>query len=387
MTAILTLNAGSSSLKFAAYAIADEPELLMTGQVENLGPAARMRLKHPNAETRDLGAADHAVALRAILTAAEKVLGDTDVAGVGHRIVHGGTAFAAPVELDDDVLAQLSALTPLAPLHQPHNLAAVDAARAAFPDAVQVGCFDTAFHHGHPFVNDTFAIPRRFYDEGVRRYGFHGLSYDYLTGRLREDWPHLAAGRVVIAHLGNGASMCAIRNGRSVASTMGFTALDGLPMGTRSGQLDPGVLLYLLDKGMSPSELTAMLYRDSGLLGLSGISHDMRTLLDSDADTARQAIDYYVFRIRRELGGLAAVLGGLDGLVFAGGIGENSAEIRARVLDGMEFLGLGVNEAANAANETRIGAGRTPVLVIPTDEERVIARAVAQRLGAVGEPA
>lgn len=380
MSAILTLNAGSSSLKFGVYEAAAEPVLLMTGQVENLGPAARMVVKSPEKTMTELGAADHAVALRAILSAAGPVLGDRAVTGVGHRIVHGGTGFAAPVELDEDALAQLRALIPLAPLHQPHNLSAVDAARAAFPDAVQVGCFDTAFHHGHPFVNDSFAIPRRFYDEGVRRYGFHGLSYDYLTGRLREDWPHLAAGRVVIAHLGNGASMCAIQGGRSVASTMGFTALDGLPMGTRSGQLDPGVLLYLLDKGMTAPELSNMLYRESGLKGLSGISHDMRTLLASDAPEARQAIDYYVFRIRRELGGLAAVLGGLDGLVFAGGIGENAAEIRARVLDGMEFLGLGVNAEANAANDTRIGAGRTPVLVIPTDEERVIARAVRAKL-------
>ena len=381
MSAILTLNAGSSSLKFGVYEPTVEPVLLLAGHVENLGPAARLVLKHPERETLQLGAADHAAALQAILTAAAPHLADGSVAAVGHRIVHGGTMFAAPVELDGAALAQLNALIPLAPLHQPHNLSAVEASQAAFPDALQVGCFDTAFHHGHPFVNDTFAIPRRFYDEGVRRYGFHGLSYEYLIGRLREDWPHLAAGRVVIAHLGNGASMCAIDAGRSVASTMGFTALDGLPMGTRSGQLDPGVLLYLMERGMSAPELTTMLYRESGLKGLSGISHDMRTLLASDAPEARQAIDYYVFRIRRELGGLSAVLGGLDGVVFSGGIGENAAEIRKLVLEGMEFLGLGVNAAANDANEARIGAGRTPVLVIPTDEEQVIARAVVQRLG------
>ncbi len=380
MSVILTLNAGSSSLKFAVYEAAADPVLLAAGQVENLGPAARMVIKSPEPGTTELGAADHAVALRAILSATAPVLGDRPVTGVGHRIVHGGIGFAAPVELTPDVLAQLNALIPLAPLHQPHNLSAVAAAQAAFPDAVQVGCFDTAFHHGQPFVNDIFAIPRRFYDQGVRRYGFHGLSYDFLTSRLREEWPHLAAGRVVIAHLGNGASMCAIHKGRSVASTMGFTALDGLPMGTRSGQLDPGVLLYLMDQGMSAPEITNMLYRESGLKGLSGISHDMRTLLASDAIEAQQAVDYYVFRIRRELGALAAVLGGLDGVVFSGGIGENAALIRARVLDGMEFLGLGVNAAANDANDTRIGAGRTPVLVIPTDEERVIARAVARVL-------
>ncbi len=380
MQTILTLNAGSSSVKFSVYTTAAEPDLVISGQVENLGPAARLILETEPKQVTDIGGADHNAALVAILKAIEPHTQGTTVRGVGHRIVHGGVEFNTPVLLDDAVIARLSALSPLAPLHQPHNLSMVAAARQAFPDASQIGCFDTAFHHGHPWVNDTFAIPRKYYDEGVRRYGFHGLSYDYITSVLRDQWPTLADKKVVVAHLGNGASMCAIHDGRSIGSTMGFSALDGLPMGTRSGQLDPGVVLYLMNKGMGKSEITNMLYRESGLLGLSGISHDMRTLLASDAPEAAQAIDYYVFRIRRELGAMSAVLGGVDALVFCGGIGENSPDIRGRVVDGMSYLGLSLNVAANAANETNIGDDDPLVLVIPTDEERVIARAVAQHV-------
>jgi acetate kinase len=378
MSGILTLNAGSSSVKFGVYAPGPEPERLASGQVERLGEDARLVM---DGAARALGATDHAGALSAILGAARAPLGGRAPAGVGHRIVHGGTRFHAPARLDDAALARLAELEPLAPLHQPHNLAMVAAARAAFPAAVQMGCFDTAFHHGHPWVNDTFALPRRLYDEGVRRYGFHGLSYDYVTGVLARDWPALHAGRVAIAHLGNGASICAVRAGRSVGSTMGFSALDGLPMGTRCGQLDPGVVLHLLARGMGAPEIERMLYRESGLLGLSGISHDMRTLLASDAAEAAQAVDYYVFRIRREVGAMAAVLGGLDALVFTGGIGENAAPIRARVLEGMGFLGLGLDARANARGGPEIGTGPAAALVIPTDEERVIARAVAGALG------
>ena len=381
MTAILTLNAGSSSIKFALYEAGDPPVQRLRGQVEALGPEAQLELRVGEAkETRGIGAADHARGVAAILEALAPHIERGAIAGVGHRVVHGGTAFDRPVALDDATVAALEAFIPLAPLHQPHNLAAVAAARAAFPDAVQVACFDTAFHRGHPFVNDTFALPRRFYEAGVRRYGFHGLSYDAITSRLAADHPDLHAGRVVIAHLGNGASICAVRGGQSVGSTMGFSALDGLPMGTRCGQVDPGVLLYLMDQGMGAEEITRLLYTESGLLGLSGISHDMRVLLASDVPEAVQAIDYYVFRIRRELGAMAAVLGGLDALVFCGGIGENAAPIRARVLDGMGWLGLEVDAAANAANAPQIGAGAVPVLVIPTDEEGVIAKAVAERL-------
>jgi acetate kinase len=376
MSAILTLNAGSSSIKFALYD-AQGTTRRAEGGVERIG-MGEARLHGPGG-ARALGRVDHAGALEAILD----VLPDSDIVAVGHRIVHGGVRHRGPARVDPALRAELEALVPLAPLHQPHNLAAVDAATARFPDAVQVACFDTAFHRGHPFVNDTFALPRRFYDEGVRRYGFHGLSYDYISGRLAADHPALHAGRVVVAHLGNGASMCAIRGGRSIGSTMGFTALDGLPMGTRSGQIDPGVLLYLLGQGYDAEGLTRLLYHESGLKGLSGISGDMRDLLASSAAEAAEAIDYYVFRIRRELGAMAAVLGGLDGVVFCGGVGENAAPIRERVIEGMDWLGLAIDRKANARGASEIGAGQVRVLVIPTDEESVIAAQTARLAGTV----
>lgn len=381
MSAILTLNAGSSSIKFSVYLQKDRLKEIVDGQVENLGPAARIIVKYQGDKTiHDIGVADHKVALTEILKTLKPVLGKHEVLGVGHRVVHGGVEFDKPALLSDEIIDKLTALTPLAPLHQPHNLAAIAAAKNAFPEAIQVACFDTAFHRGHAWVNDVFAIPKRFYDEGVRRYGFHGLSYDYITNTLKQKWPELASAKVVIAHLGNGASMCAVKNGVSVGSTMGFSALDGLPMGTRCGQLDPGVLLYLMDKGLSHSEISTILYKESGLKGLSGISSDMRELLASSAPEAKQAIDYYVFRIRREIGALSAVMGGMDALVFCGGIGENASSIRAQVLEGMDYLGLSLDPEANKNNEADIGDGSTLTLVIPTDEERVIARAVAEKL-------
>lgn len=380
MSLIFTLNAGSSSVKFSIYAQGPEPELLLVGQVENMGADAQLVLNSTPKIRRSIGPVDHGGALAAILQAAASELGRSSVVGVGHRIVHGGTDFTDPVRLDPPVMMKLAALNPLAPLHQPFNLQMVEAARAVFPKAVQVGCFDTAFHHGHPWVNDTFALPREFYAAGVRRYGFHGLSYDYITNTLATHRPKLRKSKLVVAHLGNGASMCAIRDGRSVGSTMGFTALDGLPMGTRCGQLDPGVILYMLDQGHTPDEIAQILFKESGLKGLSGMTHDMRTLLASDAPQAQQAVDYYVFRIRRELGAMAAILGGLDTLVFCGGIGENAAEIRARVIDGMEFLGLSIDTSANATNAEDISSGPTEILVVPTNEELVIARAVAKNL-------
>jgi len=379
--AILTLNAGSSSIKFGVYSAAVEPDLLAVGQVSNLGPAAVMEIEEAGqaARVQSLGSADHTVALRAILSEAREALEDRWVAAVGHRVVHGGVDYAEPQTLDPIVMAKLHALEPLAPLHQPHNLNAVRAAMAEFPEAPQIACFDTAFHRGHPWVNDTFALPRRYYAEGIRRYGFHGLSYDYITGYLRTQDPALAAGKVVVAHLGNGASMCAIRDGQSIGSTMGFSALDGLPMGTRCGQLDPGALLYLMRRDqLSVEQVTQLLYQESGMKGLSGISHDMRTLEASDDPAAAQALDYYVFRIRRELGAMAAVLGGLDALVFCGGVGENSVTIRARVCQDMDWLGISIDAAGNEANEQEISCGRTRVMVIPTDEERVIARAASR---------
>lgn len=382
MALIFTLNAGSSSVKFSIYEHTSEPELLLVGQIENMGADAQLVLDRSPKVRRSIGSVDHNEALAAILDATAQELGSRDVVGVGHRIVHGGTDFTDPVGLDAAVMAQLAQFNRLAPLHQPFNLQMVEASRAIFPGAVQVGCFDTAFHHGHPWVNDTFALPREFYDAGVRRYGFHGLSYDYITGTLARQRPHLRHSKLVVAHLGNGASMCAIRDGRSIGSTMGFTALDGLPMGTRCGQLDPGVILFMLDQGRTPDEIARILFKESGLKGLSGITHDMRTLLASDAPEARQAIDYYVFRIRRELGAMAAVLGGLDTLVFCGGVGENAAEIRSRVIADMDFLGLSIDDEANAVNAEEIGAGPTEILVIPTNEELIIARAVAGNLSA-----
>ncbi|SFC89897.1 acetate/propionate family kinase [Tropicimonas isoalkanivorans] len=383
MAAILTLNAGSSSIKYSVYLDGggDEPREIAVGQIDGIGPDATLILKHDGQKTvKSLGRADHKAGLNAVLDVLTPVLGGQDVAGVGHRIVHGGTDFAEPVVLDETILERLALLTPLAPLHQPHNIAAIRAAMEAFPQAVQVGCFDTGFHRGHPFVNDTYALPREYYAQGVRRYGFHGLSYDYITGYIEEAFPDLRDGRIVIAHLGNGSSMCCVKGRKSIASTLGFSAVDGLPMGTRCGQLDPGVILYLMEQGMSKQEISDMLFKKCGLLGMSGISHDMRTLLESDAPEAAEAVDYYVARVKREVGALAVADGGLDALVFTGGIGENAWQIRERVCDGLDFLGISIDAAANRDGEERIGTGAVQVMVIRTDEERVIARAVAKEL-------
>ena len=384
----LVLNAGSSSIKFAVFALRDaaDPDLGISGKVERIGEEPRLEAALETGETteRALGrahAADHAGACAAIIELITERHPDASIPVVGHRVVHGGPDFAEPVVLDDAVLERLSRFSSFAPLHQPHNLAGVAAARQAFPDALQIACFDTAFHRDHPWVNDVFALPRRYYDQGVRRYGFHGLSYDYISGTLADTAPEVHAGRVVVAHLGNGASMCGMLGGRSVASSMGFTALDGLPMGTRCGQLDPGVLLYMLqEEGLGADEIVDILYRRSGLLGLSGLSNDMRRLEAAGTPEAAQAIDYYVFRIRRELGGLAAALGGLDALVFTGGVGENAHRIRARVCDGLGWLGVTLDPAENAENARVISAssGRARVMVVPTNEELVIARAAAR---------
>jgi acetate kinase len=384
----LTLNAGSSSIKFALYRLGEEePELRASGQVERIGGEAALKARSAegdalaDAALGAEGAADHAAATGAILDLFRACFPDAEVTAVGHRIVHGGPDFDAPVLLDDALLHRLAQLSPLAPLHQPHNLAGVAAARKAFPGVPQVGCFDTAFHRNHPFVNDVFALPRGYYDKGVRRYGFHGLSYDYVSGALAASWPLLHAGRVVVAHLGNGASMCGLMGGRSIASTMGFSALDGLPMGTRCGQLDPGVVLYLMqEEGMGAEEIADLLYHRSGLQGLSGLSNDMRTLEAAGTPEAGEAIDYFVFRIRRELGALASALCGLDALVFTGGIGEQSRLVRERVCEKMDWLGIELDRSRNSAGEAVISTdeSRVRVLVIPTDEERVIARACAR---------
>ncbi len=393
MSHVLTLNAGSSSLKFGLFLTgANEPEELAGGLVDRIGGAAVLNLHDATGQdlsrrqlTADEGAT-HAAALAAGLADLAAHFPDARVDVVGHRVVHGGPAFAAPTEVTPDVLDALERLSPFAPLHQPHNLSGIRAAQAAFAKARQVACFDTAFHRNHPFVNDVFALPRAYYDKGVRRYGFHGLSYDYIAGELARIAPQIAKGRVIVAHLGNGASMCGMIDGRSIASSMGFSALDGLPMGTRVGQLDPGVMLYLMEQeGLSASEISDLLYKHSGLLGLSGVSNDMRRLEASDDPHAREAIDYFTFRIRRELGGLAAALDGIDALVFTAGIGENSARVREEVCRGTGWLGIEIDPARNAAHAQVISTeqSRVRVMVLPTDEERVIARAAA-RLAACG---
>ncbi|MEM0899265.1 MAG: acetate/propionate family kinase [Pseudomonadota bacterium] len=382
---ILTVNAGSSSLKFAVYEAAHNLTLKAKGQVSGLASGVEANLQIDVADARlfdgPIKADGHVEAFEEILKHGRELFSEDKVVGVGHRVVHGGITFDKPVVLTSEVIEELRSFEPLAPLHQPHNLASVDAAKAAFTEAIHVAGFDTAFHRTHPWVNDTFCLPRKWYDEGVRRYGFHGLSYDYITSWLREHRPDLASGRVVIAHLGNGASMCAVRDGKSVGSTMGFSALDGLPMGTRCGQIDPGVLLYMMDqKGMSAEQISDLLYKESGLKGLSGKTNDMRVLEASDEPACQQAIDYFVFRIRRELGGMSAVLGGLDGVIFCGGIGENSAFIRQRICEGMEWLGISLDENANAGNEIDISRGTVSVLAVPTNEEIVLARAAFDHL-------
>jgi acetate kinase len=302
---------------------------------------------------------------------------EAGLAGVGHRVVHGGLDYSAPVLIDDKIMAALEALVPLAPLHQPHNIAAIRAIAAVAPTVPQVACFDTAFHRSEPPLVQEFALPRELTAKGVRRYGFHGLSYEYIVSALPLIVPECAYSKVVVAHLGNGASMCAIAAGRSVATTMGFSVVDGLPMGTRTGTLDPGVILYLLEhQGMNAQEIQQLIYERSGLLGVSGESSDMRTLLASHRPAAKEAIDLFVYRIGRELGSLAAALGGLDAIVFTAGIGEHATEIRARVCADARWLGVTLDEVANNKGGPRISlpASKVSVWVIPTDENLMVAR-------------
>jgi len=380
--ALLVLNAGSSSLKFAVFLTDGPPQPLLRGQLEGL-------LTQPRFTARDattvVGAKewpagtrlDHEAAIEFLLTwGRHGVLAGHRIVAVGHRVVHGGRSFTRPVLIDAATIGELQALVPLAPLHQPHNLAAIEAVARISPNLPQVACFDTAFHRSLPEVAQMFAVPRRYSDEGVRRYGFHGLSYEYIASQLPWTDGRAAQGRTVVAHLGNGASLCAMRNGTSVATTMGFTALDGLVMGTRCGAIDPGVLLYLIDQHeLTPTALKELLYEQSGLLGVSGCSADMRTLLASADPRASEAVDLFVYRVTRELGSLAASLGGLDALVFTGGIGENAAAIRALICRDASWLGLELDEAANERGGpciSRPGSG-VSAWVIPTNEELMIA--------------
>ena len=379
---IAVINAGSSSVKFAVYGATSEAPISLRGQIDGIGVAPRLKIADARGDVvgNDAWPArgfDHAAAMREILARVRALMPGTVVVGIGHRVVHGGIHYDRPVRVTQDVLVELSKLEPLAPLHQPHNLAPIRAIMNAAPEMPQVACFDTAFHCAQAGLAQAFALPRRFAAEGVRRYGFHGLSYEYLAARLRELSPELSEARVVIAHLGNGASLCAIKNGRSVASTMGFTAVDGLMMGTRCGALDPGVILYMIrEHGMGATAIEDVIYRQSGLLGVSGISSDMRALRASADPAAREAVALFVYRIVRELGSLAAALGGLDALVFSGGIGEHDSRTRAEVVEGARWLGAVLDPERNARSDIQIGADDSAVSIwaIPTDEERLIAR-------------
>jgi len=396
MGSILVVNAGSSSLKFQLFDVEGGTlRRAIRGQLDGIGVHPRLRATDGAGTT--LVDRDHApgsvLDLPTAIAATRawfQTLEGVEIHAVGHRVVHGGPDFDGPVRIDETVLERLARYQSLAPLHQPNNLAPIRLAMEIAPDVPQVACFDTAFHRGHPAHADCYALPRAFYDEGVRRYGFHGLSYEYIAHRLPEVAPEVApaaaGGRVIAAHLGSGASMCALAGGRSVESTMGFTALDGLPMGTRPGQLDPGVVLHLIEeKGMTAAEVTRLLYHDAGLKGLSGISSDMRVLLASDDPAAGFAIEHFAWRCGLHAGALAAALGGLDAFVFTAGIGENSPPIRARVAERLAWLGAELDPAANAAGAAVVStpASRVALLVVPTDEELMIARHTLALIGSL----
>jgi acetate kinase len=383
MDTILVINAGSSSVKFQVFAVDGDGRLSrqIKGQMDGIG--SRPRLRATGAEGETLAERAYSIEGVADIPAALHVAGDwlrderqiTPLA-VGHRVVHGGPDYDKPVLIDHSVVTRLERYSALAPLHQPHNLAPIRTLLANFPSLPQVACFDTAFHRAHDDLADYYAIPRQFHEEGVRRYGFHGLSYEYIAKTLPKVAPEIATGRVIVAHLGSGASMCALYGGRSIESTMGFTALDGLPMGTRPGQIDPGVILYLIAvKGMSAAQVQDFLYRDCGLKGLSGVSNDMRELQASDNPNASFAVEYFVYRAALNVGMLAAALQGVDGLVFTAGIGENSESIRARIAERLGWLGVALDPVRNAHHGPMISRpNTTPVYVVPTDEELMIAR-------------
>jgi acetate kinase len=384
MDAILVVNAGSSSVKFQIFGIEKGRELsrLLKGQLDGIG--SRPHLVATAADKSTLIDQTYTVSSVPNVVAAIFVVADwlrqtqsLTLLAVGHRVVHGGPEYDRPVIVDEAVVKTLDRYSSLAPLHQPSNLAPIRSLLAKRPELMQVACFDTAFHRGHDPVADHFAIPEHFYVEGVRRYGFHGLSYEYVSKRLKDIAPDIAKGRVVVAHLGSGASMCAIADGRSVESTMGFTALDGIPMGTRPGQIDPGVLLYLImEKGMTPAAVQDLLYRESGLKGLSDVSNDMRELEKSDDPRARLAVDHFVYRVGLHAGMLTAAMGGIDAFVFTAGIGENSPTIRKRITEKLLWLGVELDPAANAASRELISPlrSRAALYVIRTDEEQMIAK-------------
>jgi acetate kinase len=389
----VVLNAGSSSLKFCVYR---RPErngwsLDARGQIEGIGTSPRFSVKNGIGKLLDNPplagtVTDARTALESLVQWMRSRYGGARVLGVGHRVVHGGSKFFGPTIVTPQALEELRKLIPLAPLHQPYNLAAIEAVAAYLPGVPQVACFDTSFHRGQPAVAELVPLPREITGPGVQRYGFHGLSYEYIAAALPQTAPDIANGRVIVAHLGSGASLCAMKNARSLDHTLGFTALDGLCMGTRPGAIDPGVVLYLFQElGLSAKDVEAILYKKSGLLGISGISNDMRDLLDSREPTARLAVDYFVYRATKEIGALTAVLGGLDGLVFTAGIGEHSVDIRRRICEAAAWVGVELDANRNAANGPRISREGSPVSVwvIPTNEELMIARHTGVLLGLV----
>jgi acetate kinase len=394
MTPVLVvLNAGSSSLKFQVFEMLDgaEPSLVWKGLYEGLGGAAHFIVRHADGaaiDEQNWSASEpfgHEEALLNLVSWLRQHKEERNLVAIGHRVVHGGEAFSAPVLVDESVLQALETMVPLAPLHQPHNLEPIRIVRRRLPGMPQVACFDTAFHQSQSEIASMFALPRAMRESGVRRYGFHGLSYDYIASVLKDYDPRLSEGRVIVAHLGNGASLCALQNGTSIATTMGFSALDGLPMGTRCGAVDAGVVFYMLrEMKLSPVEAERVLYTKSGLLGVSDLSNDMRVLrtnMATNAD-AKQAIDLFVYRITREIGSLIAALGGLDGLIFTAGIGENDPATRAEVIAGLAWTGLMLDASANASGGPKISSGFGPASwVIPTNEELVIARQTQNVLG------
>ena len=394
MECVLVLNAGSSSLKFTVYRCvsARSWDVEANGQIEGIGTSAKLKVRDGRGEvladqSLDTGAKDAHAAFESLSRWLREHFGDARVLGVGHRVVHGGAAYDTATIVSTEVLQNLRELIPLAPLHQPHNLAAIEAVAERMPDVPQVACFDTSFHRGQSAVAQLVPLPENIRRHGVQRYGFHGLSYEYIASVLPQIAPRIADGRVIVAHLGSGASLCALKKGRSVDCTFGFTALDGLCMGTRPGSVDPGVILYLFQHlGMSANDVESLLYKKSGLLGISGITNDMRGLLASDEPDAKLAIDYFVYRAAKEIGALTAVLGGLDALVFTAGIGEKSAQIRRRIGDACAWLGVELDADANAGGELCISraGSRVCAWAIPTNEELMIARHTAALLGLSG---
>jgi len=382
--AILVINSGSSSIKFAVFNDANLSELVK-GQIDGIGSHASFKAKSPDLRIQEtitwpqeLAPQDHGAALKIILEWLHHVLSYVHIQAVGHRVVHGGAIYLEPVLINDSVIHELESFYALAPLHEPHNIAGIKATREVFGDIPQIACFDTAFHRSHSYINDTYALPRAFYEEGIRRYGFHGLSYEYINSYVQQYLPAYFGKKTIVAHLGNGASLCALENGYAVATTMGFSPLDGIPMGSRSGQVDPGVLLYLMQyKKWDAQRISDLLYKESGLKGLSGgLSNDMRTLEASSAIEAKEAISYFVQHVQQEILSLAAIMKGLDVLIFTGGIGENSIFIRGQVMQGLQWVGIELNTAANDSGAEILSniSSKVACLRIATNEELMIAK-------------